>query len=152
MLNQKKFNPLIITLLSATTLVMGCKKEQSASQQIDALQAKTAETAHDLKDYSYAQKPEYVKAMRTELADLGHDLDKLSTKIEASSEATKAESKPKLQALRDQSAKMSHQLDDLSNSTESTWESVKAGTKKSYAALKDGFQQSRQWVSDKIAP
>jgi hypothetical protein len=31
-------------------------------------------------------------------------------------------------------------------------EIVKSGTRKAYAALKEGFQQSRQWVSDKIAP
>jgi len=131
---------------------VGCKKDESASQQLDKIQAKTTEAAHGMKDYTYEQKPEFVKAMRTELADLGRDLDKLSAKIDASTDASKAESKPKLQALRDQSTKMGKQLDDLSNSTESTWESVKEGTKKSYAALKDGFQQSRQWVIEKIAP
>jgi hypothetical protein len=40
----------------------------------------------------------------------------------------------------------------VKNATESTWESVKSGTRKAYEALKEGFQQSRQWVSDKIAP
>ncbi len=69
-----------------------------------------------------------------------------------SSDAVKAEAQPKLQALRDQTAKMNKQLDEVKNSTESTWESVKSGAGKAYDALKDGFQQSRQWVSDKIAP
>jgi hypothetical protein len=43
------------------------------------------------------------------------------------------------------------QLDVARNATESTWDSVKAGSKKAYGELKDGFQQARQWVSEKIA-
>jgi len=147
-----KLSPLMLTLFATAALAAGCKKEQSVSQQLDTIQAKTQDAGHGMKDYTYAQKTEFVKSMRTELEVLGKDLDKLSAKIEASSETTKAESKPKLQALRDQSTKMGKQLDELSNSTESTWDSVKEGTKKSYAALKEGFQQSRQWVSEKIAP
>jgi hypothetical protein len=40
----------------------------------------------------------------------------------------------------------------VKNATESAWDSVKAGTRKTYDALKDGFQQSRQWASETIAP
>jgi hypothetical protein len=32
------------------------------------------------------------------------------------------------------------------------WRDVKVGFGKGYRELKDGFQQARQWVSDKIAP
>ena len=73
-------------------------------------------------------------------------------RVEKSSDAAKAEAKPKLQALRDQTAKLTKQLDEAKNATESTWDSVKAGFKKGYGELKDGFQAARQWVSDKIAP
>ena len=44
------------------------------------------------------------------------------------------------------------QLDEAKSATESTWDSVKAASKKGYNELKDGFNQARQWVSDKIAP
>jgi hypothetical protein len=44
------------------------------------------------------------------------------------------------------------QLDEARNATESTWGDVKAGFRKGYSELKDGFQNARQWVSDKIAP
>ena len=47
---------------------------------------------------------------------------------------------------------MTKQLEEAGNATESTWNDVKAGFKKGYEALKDGFQQTRQWLSDKIAP
>ena len=68
------------------------------------------------------------------------------------STAAQAEAKPKLQMLRDQANKLNQQLDKAKNATESTWDDVKAGSKKAYNELKDGFQQARQWVSDKIAP
>ena len=41
---------------------------------------------------------------------------------------------------------------EVTNATESTWGTIKADFEKAYAGLKDGFAQSRQWLSDKIAP
>jgi predicted nucleic acid-binding Zn-ribbon protein len=90
--------------------------------------------------------------MQKQLDEINRELDQLSVKIEKSSDAIKAEAKPKHQALRDETARFSKQLEEVRNASESTWDSVKAGTAKAYDALKDGFQKSRQWVSDKIAP
>jgi ElaB/YqjD/DUF883 family membrane-anchored ribosome-binding protein len=90
--------------------------------------------------------------MQGQLDTLNKDLDQLSAKIDSSSDAVKAEAKPKLQALRDQAAQLNKQLDEAKNATESTWDSVKSGFQKAYDATKDGFNQARQWVSDKIAP
>jgi ElaB/YqjD/DUF883 family membrane-anchored ribosome-binding protein len=90
--------------------------------------------------------------MQGQLDALNKDLDELSAKIDSSSDAVKAEAKPKLQALRDQAAQLNKQLDDAKNATESTWDSVKAGFTKAYDATKNGFNEARQWVSDKIAP
>ena len=83
-----------------------------------------------MKDYTFAQKAEFVKAMQAQLDALNKDLDQLSAKIDSSSDAVKAEAKPKLQALRDQAAQLNKQLDDAKNATESTWDSVKAGSRK----------------------
>ncbi len=147
-----KFNKPMITLLSAALFVVGCNKEETTSQQLDKAQAKTEKAAQDIKDYSYAQKAEFVEKMQSQLTGLKSDLDQLAAKIEKSSDAVKAEAKPKLQALRDQTAQLDKQLDEVRNATESTWDSVKGGFKKAYESSKDGFQQARQWVSDKIAP
>ena len=68
------------------------------------------------------------------------------------SDAVKAEARPKLQTLRDQATQLNKQLDDVKNATESTWGEVKAGSRKAFDVLKAGFQQARQWTSDKIAP
>ena len=111
---------------------MGCKKEQTTAQQFDKVQAETKEAAQDMKDYTFAQKAEFVEKMQGQLAEINRDLDQLAAKIEKSSDAAKAEAKPKLQALRDQAAKLNKQLDEAKNATESTWDSVKAGFKKAY--------------------
>lgn len=149
-----KNKTLLITFLSVAAFAVGCKPsdEKSTAQQIDKVQTETKQAAQDMKDYTFAEKAEFVKTMQDQLTALNQDLDKLSAKIDSSSDAIKAEAKPKLQALRDQATKLNQQLADASNATESTWDSVKAGSKKGYNELKDGFNQARQWVSDKIAP
>jgi chromosome segregation ATPase len=142
----------VISVLSIAVVAVGCNKEQSTAQQMDKVQTETKQAAVDMKDYTYAQKDEFVKAMQDQLAALNKDLDTLSAKIDSSSDAVKAEAKPKLQALRDQAAQLNKQLDDAKNATESTWDSVKAGCQKAYDATKDGINSARQWVSNKIAP
>jgi cytochrome c556 len=143
---------LVITFLFAAAFAVGCDKEQTTSQQVDKVQAETKQAARDMKDYTYAQKAEFVQTMQAQLTALNQDLDQLAAKVESSSDAVKAEAKPKLQALRDQAAQLNKQLDEVKNATESTWDSVKTGFKKAYDSSKDGFNQARQWVSDKVAP
>jgi cytochrome c556 len=145
---------LIVTFISAAAFAVGCHKsdDKTAAQQLDKVQTETKQDAEDLKDYTFAQKAEFVKAMQAQLATLNQDLDALATKIDNSSDAVKAEAKPKLQALRDQAAGLNQQLADAQNATESTWDSVKAGSKKAYASLENSFMEARQWASDKLAP
>lgn len=156
-----KRHTFIFTCLAVTAFAVGCKpseektaaaNREATAQQIDKVTKETKEVAQDMKDYAYAQKAEFVEKMRSQMAEINRDLEQLSAKIEKSTDAAKAEAQPKLQALRDQAARLNKQLDEASNATESTWNDVKAGFKKGYGELKDGFQQARQWVSDKIAP
>ena len=151
-----KNKTLAVTVLSIAAFAMGCNKDQTTSpsvpQQVETIKTETKQAAQDMKDYTFAQKAEFVKAMQAQLDALNKDLDQLSTKIDSSSDAVKAEAKPKLQALRDQAAQLNKQLDEAKNATESTWDSVKSGFSKAYDATKDGFNQTRQWISDKIAP
>jgi len=143
---------LTITFLSVAAFTVGCNQKETPSQQMDKIQTETKQAADDLKDYTFAQKSQFVERMRSEMTALDKDLDKLSAKIEAANDASKAEAKPKLQALREQEAQLKKQLDEAKGANESTWDSVKAGSRKAYDSLKDSFQQARQWVSDKIAP
>jgi hypothetical protein len=143
-----------IIFLAVAALVAGCKpaEDPSASQQADKIKTETKADAQDMKDYAFAQKAEYVAKMQAQLDALNKDLDALSAKIENSSDAVKADAKPKLQALREHAAQMSKQLDEARNASDSAWDSAKAGANKTYDALKEDFQQARQWASDKIAP
>ena len=142
----------LITFLATAAFVAGCDKPQTTAQQIDKVQTETKQVASDMKDYTFAQKAQFVAAMQTQLTTLNQDLDTLSAKIDSSSDAVKAEAKPKLQALRDQATKLNQQLADASNATESTWDNVKAGSQKAWDTLAKSFSDARQWVSDKIAP
>jgi chromosome segregation ATPase len=147
-----KNKALLFTVLSIAAFAAGCDKDQTASQQIDKVQTETKAAAEDMKDYTFAQKDEFVAKMQVQIDALNKDLEQLSAKIDKSSDAVKAEAKPKLQALRDQVSQLNQQLDKAKNATESTWDDVKSGFQKAYDSTKDGFNQARQWVSDKIAP
>ena len=150
----------LLATLSALTLTLalaGCKESsdglpKSTSAQLAQAGQDTKEAAEEVKEYAYAQKAEFVTKMQAQLAVINRDLDQLSVKIEKANDAAKAEAKPKLEALREQIALLKKQLDEAGNATESTWDSVKAGSRKAYDGLKTGFQQARQWASEKIAP
>ena len=82
MLLAMKNKTLLVTLLSMAAFTMGCDKAKITSQQIDKVQEKTAEAAQDMKDYTFAQKAEFVEKMQGQLAELNRDLDQLAAKIE----------------------------------------------------------------------
>jgi len=147
-----KQKTLFIALLCAAVLATGCNKEQTASEQLEQAKTDTKAAAEDMKSYTFAQKGEFAAKMQAQLDALNKDFEQISAKIESSSDAVKAKAKPELQGLRDQVVQMNKQLENVRNATESTWESVKATSQKSFDSLKNGFQKSRQWASDKIAP
>ena len=89
-----KHQNLLITLLAVGAFAVGCNKEQTTSQQLDKAQAETKQAAQDMKDYTYAQKSEFVATMQGQLAALNQDLDQLSAKVDKASDAVKAEAKP----------------------------------------------------------
>lgn len=147
-----KYKIFTLSILSAAVLTTGCDKDQTGAQQADKTSAEARDVAQNMKDYTFAQKDAFVAEMQGQMEALNKDIDQLSAKIDNSSDAVKAEAKPKLQALRDQAAKLKATLDDAKGATESTWDTIKSAAKSTYGSLKDSFNQSRQWVADKIAP
>ena len=143
---------LLFTFLSAAAFSAGCGKESTTTQQIDKVKTETKQAVQDMKDYTFAQKAEFVEKMQGQLTALNQDLDRLAAKIEKSSDAVKAEAKPKLQSLRDQATQLNRRLDEAKNASEPTWDSVKSGFQKAYESASKGFQEAWQWLSDKIAP
>jgi len=94
-----KHNKLTFTFLSATAFVVGCDNQGTTTQRFEKVQTKTEEAARDMKDYTYAQKAEFTEYMQIQLTGINKELDQLAAKIEKSSDAAKAEARPKLQAL-----------------------------------------------------
>ncbi len=103
---------LIIICCAIAAVAVDCNREPTASQQLEKVNTETKEAAQDMKDYTFAQKAEFVATMQGQLDALNKDLDQLFAKVEKSSDAAKAEAKPKLQALRGQAAKLNTQLDE----------------------------------------
>ncbi len=147
-----KFYTSTLAAFALVAMTIGCEQKPTTSQQIEKVKTDAKEAVQDMKDYTFAQKAEFTAKMQLQLAEIKSDLDQLDARIEKSSDAVKLEAKPKLKALREQEAELNKQLEAVQNATESAWDDVKSASRKTYESLKDGFQQSRQWVSDKIAP
>ncbi len=147
-----KNKALLLMLISAAVIAAGCDKKRTASEQLDRVQTKTAEVAQDMRDYTFAQKSEFVESMRAQLAELNRELDALAARVEQSSAAVKADAQPRIDALREQTARMNQQLDEATNATESSWNKFKVEVRKTHDASKEEFKQARQWLSEKIAP
>ena len=141
-----------IVLIAVAALATGCRKEKNVAQQLDQVQEKSEAAAEDMQDYAYGQKSEYIAKMRVQLDELNQELDQLAAKALSANDAIKAEARPKVEMLRDQMAKLKRDLDEAANADEFAWNDVKSGFKKGYGELKDGFNNARQWTSDKIAP
>lgn len=147
-----KHNIRFLLLMTAAALVAGCDEKRTTTQQLDGVQSKTEEVAQNIRDYSFAQKDEFIKAERIHLADLNRELDELATRVDKSTAAVKAEAEPRIETLRGQTARLNKQLDEASITTESSWEKFKDDVRRTNDASKEEFKKARQWLSDKIAP
>src|SRR3974390_1033291 len=77
----------LIPCLSLVALLAGCDKEPTTSQQIDRIKTETKEAARSMQNYTFAQKEQFLKQMQTQMDALNQDLDRLSAKVENSSDA-----------------------------------------------------------------
>lgn len=97
-------------------------------------------------------KDEFIAKMKSELTALNIHIDKLEEKIETAGKAAKSDAKSKLKSLRNQADKLNKKLDESNKIDESNWDDFKSLVEKSYNEMKDVLKQSRQWLSEKIAP
>jgi uncharacterized protein (DUF885 family) len=151
-----------IGLLAALgAFLIGCKPsgdpaETTSAEAIDKQLAEVQNTADDassdLSAYTYAQKQEYVAVMEAQLAEMKSSIDELSASIAKASVAVRTEAEPKLAALRLRQESLEKQLGVIKGADSSTWERVKRTTSNAYDDLKTGFNDMRQWLSEKVAP
>ena len=138
--------------MTSVVVVSGCEKKQTASQQLDKVQEKSAEVAKDIKEYSYSQRDEFVKIERKHLFSLNRDLDDLAARVERSSVAVKSEAEPRITSLRERTARLNKRLDEAASATESSWDQFKSDVHATYTASTEELNKARQWLSEKIAP
>lgn len=151
---------LTIGLVATALLAIGCKRserpdgesETSVSQKIDQIETDTRKAADDLRDFTHDQKGAFIEKLATHVSELNESIDELSAQVEKSSLAVQTEAKPRIAALQAQSDHLGKQLAIAKDASESTWESVKNGASEAYDELKLGLRNTREWMSEKIAP
>jgi hypothetical protein len=165
---------LVITFLLAAALAAGCSPTEAnaaivpqspgakvatsptpaaiAAVRLDNAKAETKEAAHAMQEYAFAKKVEFAANMKNELAAIQVEIDRIALKIDRADVKVKADATVKLDALRVKWAETKKQLDLAESANESSWEDMKAGFNKSHTDLVDFFEQTRQWLSDKIEP
>ena len=116
-INHMKNKALFLFLITAGILAVGCEKKRTTSEQLDRVQTKTAEVAQDMRDFTFAEKDEFVAKMRAELAELNRNLDELSAKVEKSSTAVKSDAQARIAGLREHTARLNKQLDEATDAT-----------------------------------
>lgn len=102
--------------------------------------------APDLKDYTFAQKDDYLKAVQAEIDALNLNLTMLTTKVGHTSEATMAAAKPRLDGLRLQLTQLVIEMNDAKNATESIWGDAKIKVQRASDDAKQTFLDVGQWL------
>ena len=151
----------VVLFAALATLAAGCKPSSddadarsanAIDNQLEEVRTSAKDAASDLSAYTYTQKEQFVSSMEAQLVKMENSLEKLSASIADSSVAVKAEAEPKLAALRVRMAALEKQLESVKRADASTWEMVKTTTGQAYDDLKESFNDTRQWLSDKLDP
>jgi hypothetical protein len=128
------------------------KQDGAASAQLAKAKAETKQAAQSMADYAYTRKAEFVATMNSEMVALQENLDRLSAKVESSAGAARVEATTKLETVREKFSQTKKALAQTEIATESTWNGATGVVRQSYASLKDSIDDTRRWLSDKIAP
>jgi hypothetical protein len=155
---QAKRITLILTLLSVgcptakEEPAAGTKPAEGAASKLEDAKRESAEAGKAIRDYAYAERAEFIAEMKKELATIEAEMDRLSAKVESSEGEVKADAKVKLEGVRQKWAEAKKRLDDAEKASEDDWDEVKRDVERSHGELKKAFDDTRQWLSDEIAP
>lgn len=160
----KKNTIMFITAVLLFGSIAGCdwfSGKSNATKSLEKLQAELVEAKEEKKeaakemahsDYTYAQKMLFVNEMKRELQEIQAEMDRLSEKVERSNNSAKLNAQKRIDSLREELELTKTKIDDAQNANESGWEDVKRGFRKANDNLKKSFENTRQWLSDKIEP
>lgn len=102
-------------------------------------------------DYPYVQRGQFGESMRSEMARLKADMDRLAERVDNASDAAKAEQSARLEALRQRVNQLEKDIGDVEKASESTWEDMKRSIRKSYEEVKQSLRDAGDWVDDKVS-
>jgi peptidoglycan hydrolase CwlO-like protein len=160
----KKHIVMFIAAVLMIGSITGCDESGSkskAAKSLDKLQAELVEAkekkdemakAKVRTDYTYAQKKQFVNEMKKELSDIQTEMDKLSEKVAKSNSSAKQNAQKRVDSLREELEVTKVKIEEALTVEESGWEDVKKGFAKANDNLKKSFENTRQWLSDKIEP
>ncbi|MFO7736542.1 MAG: hypothetical protein R6W70_10090 [bacterium] len=154
-----KHTALIITSVLLSGSITGCDWFSSKSNNekpIDKLQTELVEAKETgteaFSDYTYAKKKQLVTAMKKELSDIQAKTEQLSKKVAESKSSAKQNAQKRIDSLNEKLELTKTKIKEAQNADESGWEDVKRGLKKTNDSLKQSFDETRQWLSDRIEP
>jgi paraquat-inducible protein B len=157
-MEQAKRITLILTLLSVGCPTAteeptgGAKPAETAASKLEDAKRESAEAGRAVRDYAYAERAEFIAEMNKELATIEAEMDRLTAKVESSEGEVKADAKLKLDGVRQKWAEAKKRLDDVEKATADDWDEVKRDVERSHGELKKAFDDTRQWLSEEIAP
>ena len=158
-----RYHMLAIGIFMAGTQVAGCKppdtkaapvldQQKAATIQLEKAKVETKQAAEAIADYTYAQKDQFIATMKKELENTQAELARLTTQVENGTQTLKADATIRLDLARAKWMRARDELKQADNATNSTWEQIKGGFKSAYGEMHDNVAQTRQWLSEKIAP
>ncbi len=155
----KKHIVMLIAAVLVISSITGCGwfgDKSKAEKSLDKLQTELDEAkekqAKVRSDYTYSQKKQFVNEMKKELSDIQAEMDKLSEKVAKSNSSAKQNAQKKIDSLREELELAKTKIEEAQDATESGWDDVKKRFAKANDNLKKSFDNTRQWLSDKIEP
>jgi len=152
----------LFTLSFATAMGAGCdsadktpaetKAAKATADQGDKVKKETKEAVDAMRDYTFAQKSEFIAEMKTKLDALEVEIKALEERVATSAGDAKADAETKLAEVRAKWGTTKTKLDAAEAATEANWENLKADVKQANEDLEKSFDATRTWLSEKIKP
>jgi len=150
----------IIALVSVAFLGLttGCDSEKTSSsetaeQKTDQTTMKdvkheVVDAAKAIKEYSFDQRDQAVKKVKSTLDDLDSRIDKLQDRIDDNwdkmNKATRQKTKATLRALRKQRNEVAEWYGGLKHSSADAWEDMKKGFSDAYTSFADAWKKAEK--------
>jgi len=157
-MKYRKIKNVIIALVPVVFLALAPVSfaDQSAADQttIKDVKHEVAGAAKAIKDYSFDQRDQAVKKVKSTLDDMDARMDKMENRIDDKwnqmNKATRQKTKANLKALRKQRNKVAQWYGGLKHSSADAWEDVKKGFSDAYTSFADAWKKSvKEFVSEK---